>query len=758
MDMVTFFKRLIRFLGNRESRATARALSAEAFRNGGWPALVALYKDRLGRMAQRSFGPGALTLGGLATHSGAQEAGTPVDYLQAIRSNFQPVQPYYVSRHDARVNMADSDIKVIAYYLPQFHPFPVNNAVWGQGFTEWTNVTRALPQYAGHYQPHLPADLGFYDLRLPEVMRSQIDLARTYGIDGFCIYYYWFDGVRVMDEPLNSFLQDSSLNFPFSICWANENWTKKWDGLDSEIVLSQDYSREKCIQFIDDVLALLQDPRYIRVHGKPLLAIYRPSLIPDIKNVVQAWRQRAVQAGLPGLWLVNAQTFGVFEPEPMGFDAAVEFPPHKINARIQEIAPPAPLWNSAFQGKVWSYSETVSEAKTREHADYPLYRCVFPSWDNEARRPGNGFSFAGANPPDFGEWLATSASFARETLPPGERFVFVNAWNEWAEGAHLEPDRHFGFAWLDQIASLKNKSITQTLLPYAVPDSSGGSQRQSGGLAVVAHLYYEETWPDIAEAVQRIEQPVDLIITTSSEKIAKVEAMVRGRFPAAEIIASENRGRDIRPFVSLLPLLIARGYRAVLKIHSKKSAHRVDGDLWRRQLLGALVPSGAGVGRYLDALARYPSLGIVAPDHNVLSVQRYIGSNQAWCNALVSQWGESPDWLLQVSPWFPAGSMFWCKPQAFQALLRCASIVQDGFEPELGQTDGTLAHAVERLFGAAALTSGYHLVEAVLATQLGSEHAAKRQEAEAQWVTHWGRTGRKRIVDTPFARPTAVDH
>lgn len=752
------FKRLIRVAINRESRLTAYALSKDAYCRGGVRSLVSLYRDRLFPGAQRL----GLSAQGKAPAEASGASGThalqAADYLQAIRASQDKHPEYFVSGTDARrAPDVGSDVRVIAYYLPQFHPFEVNNRVWGQGFTEWTNASRGLPQYAQHYQPHLPADMGFYDLRLPDTMRQQAAMAKAHGVDAFCFYYYWFDGVRVMDEPLNQLLQDATLELPFCICWANENWTKKWDGLDSEIVLAQNYSKASCLQFIDDVLPILQDERYIRVNGKPMLVIYRPSLIPDVQEVVHLWRERAAAAGLPGLWLVNAQTFGVFEPGAMGFDAACEFPPHKVNGRIDQIPVPEPLWNPDFSGKVWSYTAVASEAKTRERVDYPLYRGVFPSWDNEARRPGNGFSFAGANPIDFGEWLNTSASYARETLPADQRFVFINAWNEWAEGAHLEPDRHFGFAWLDQVARLKQRHTQIATLSYAVQPSRTAFGSTRPVIAVQAHIFYQETWPDIASAIQRIGQPVDVIVTTTPEKLLAVTQLVQQDFPTAEVFAVDNRGRDIRPFMAVLPVLVQRGYQAVLKVHSKKSLHRIDGDTWRRQLLGSLVPSPQGVQALLSAFQRYPSLGLVAPDDNLLSVQRYIGSNHRWCNTLVQEWGDSAAWLQEASPWFPAGSMFWCKPQALLPLLRCASVVNDAFELEQGQIDGTLAHAVERLTGAAALAQGYHLINASLVQQLGADHARTQRNAEQQWQQAWGSSGRRRVVDSPFARPTLAD-
>jgi len=336
-------------------------------------------------------------------------------------------------------------VRLIAFYLPQFHPIPENDAWWGQGFTEWTNVARATPLFPGHYQPHLPADLGYYDLRVPEVRTQQAELARSYGIHGFCYYYYWFNGRRLLERPLDQMLASGTPDFPFCICWANENWTRRWDGDDLDILIGQIHSPESDARFIRDVIPILRDPRYIHVNGKPLLLVYRASILPEPQRTTEVWREACRAAGIPEIHLVAAQTFGLEDPVPLGFDAAVEFPPHGIKgSRVHDVAGLHP----DFKGKIHEYGEAVEFGVGRPREDYLLHRTVMAAWDNTARRGTFAHVWRHSSPEAYERWLR--GVIANSSCDPRDRdpVVFINAWNEWAEGAHLEPDRHYGHAYL----------------------------------------------------------------------------------------------------------------------------------------------------------------------------------------------------------------------------------------------------------------------------------------------------------------------
>src|SRR5215472_7810222 len=252
-------------------------------------------------------------------------------------------------KHDRAV----FDVQLIAFYLPQFHPIPENDAWWGKGFTEWTNVRRAKPNFAGHYQPHVPTDLGYYDLCDAKTRGAQAELAREHGIHGFCYYYYWFNGRRLLNRPLDEVLRSGQPDFPFCVCWANENWTRRWDGGNDELLVAQTYSPESELALIADLLPLFRDPRYIRVEGRPLLLVYRANLMPEPRRATDAFRSVARAAGESEPYLAMVHIAGMPRPGAWGFDAAVEFPPHSMEADV--LSAHIDKLNPDFVGEVWDY-------------------------------------------------------------------------------------------------------------------------------------------------------------------------------------------------------------------------------------------------------------------------------------------------------------------------------------------------------------------------------------------------------------------
>ena len=340
---------------------------------------------------------------------------------------------------------------LIAFYLPQYHRVAENSEWWGPGFTEWTNVVKGRPNYDGHYQPHLPRELGFYDLSNVEVMREQADMARLYGVGAFCFYYYWFSGRRILEKPIDNFLC-SDIDMPYCLCWANENWTRTWDGDTRSVLLEQKYLESDPQAFIESLMPHFRDRRYLQVDGKPMLVVYRAKEIPDVARVFGIWREALKAAGFPGLHIAVVDFYDIARPDEVGADALVEFPPHKFNGP-QSVPDQVPtLTNREFRGGIVDYAKVVAQSANRPVPDFTLYRGVLPSWDNTARRQNTPTILHGSSPELFEQWLRYVRAYSREALRGrSDHFIFVNAWNEWGEGCHLEPDQKYGLRYLEAV-------------------------------------------------------------------------------------------------------------------------------------------------------------------------------------------------------------------------------------------------------------------------------------------------------------------
>lgn len=362
--------------------------------------------------------------------------------------------------------MGDPAVRLIAFYLPQFHPIPENDAWWGKGFTEWRNVVQAKPLFTGHYQPHLPADLGFYDLRVPETRQAQANLAREFGIHGFCYYHYWFSGRRVLERPFNEVLALGQPDFPFCLCWANESWTRAWDGQSGVFLLKQEYSEEDDYQHIRWLLNAFGDKRYLRYEGKPIFLVYRAENLPNPLRTTEIWRTEARRAGIGELFLCHVESnfLGIREdPVRRGFDSAVEFQPditgfsHTLSLKhwVKNFFARFNLAKRAYRAyqakqtyHIFDYSNMVQYAVQKSLPSYKWFRCVTPRWDNSPRLKQDAHVLHGSTPTIYGKWL-TSIVRQSARSGPENNLVFINAWNEWAEGNHLEPDLAFGNAYLE---------------------------------------------------------------------------------------------------------------------------------------------------------------------------------------------------------------------------------------------------------------------------------------------------------------------
>jgi lipopolysaccharide biosynthesis protein len=365
-------------------------------------------------------------------------------------------------------------MRAIAFFLPQYHPIPENDRWWGPGFTEWTNVARARPLFRGHHQPHIPGELGFYDLRLDETREAQAALAVEHGLGGFCYYHYWFNGRELLERPVNEIVASGRPDFPFCLCWANEHWTRAWDGKDREILVRQDYRRYDPGAHMERLAGTFADPRYITVHGRPLLLVYDAGAIPGLPRVVDRWRERAERLGLAGLYLCGVLSthnrMSVAEFLDSGFDAVAQFQPS--GPRHLPAVPGRSLlrsgarlyrrWFSRFgpvvapilppglrpDVRVLDYDAIVQRHLQVKRIPPSVFPCVMPGWDNSPRRRVGATVIQNDDAELYGRWLSHCLDLVSERHPD-EQIVFINAWNEWGEGCHLEPDVRNGRAFLE---------------------------------------------------------------------------------------------------------------------------------------------------------------------------------------------------------------------------------------------------------------------------------------------------------------------
>lgn len=612
----------------------------------------------------------------------------------SILDAYEVEEACYVPRLAADAPPVAKAARVIAFYLPQFHPIPENDGWWGKGFTEWTNVKPAKPQFDGHYQPHVPDNLlGYYDLSDTGVMRKQIELAKQYGIEGFCFYTYWFTGHRLLETPVDNYLADPSLDLPFCICWANENWSRRWDGLEKDILIEQHYSSDDDVNFIAHMSKYLRDPRYIRINGRPLLVVYRPNLFPSMKDTAVRWRDWCRNNNLGEIYIAYVQSFENRDPADYGLDAAIEFPPNNTSPpNITHSITPA---NDDFAAKVYDWRALVENSKGYKRQGYKLFRGVNPSWDNTARRKNKGSILLHSSPCGYQEWLYNAIADTQQRFTePDERLVFINAWNEWAEGAHLEPDQRYGYAHLEATRMAQVRQLTSAPIT-------------TSGLAIVIHAFYIEIFSEIIEKLHEIKNlSFKLFVTTPHAQSAEVEMILQSSSFPYLLLTVNNRGRDVLPFLKIAGKVEQEGYAYILKIHTKKSRHREDGDIWRHDLYNKLLDENS----IRMALKRFDSeanLGVLGPSGHIVPMNVYWGSNAPTVVSIGYRLGQVPAKIKRLD--FVAGTMFFARMQALRPLFNLA-INEEDFEAEAGQIDGTLAHALERIISISCSSQGFELV------------------------------------------------
>lgn len=370
-------------------------------------------------------------------------------------------------------------MKPIAFYLPQYHSIPENDEWWGKGFTEWDNVKKSVPLYKGHNQPEIPLDGNYYNLLDPKVQEDQAKLAKEYGVYGFCYYHYWFSGELLLEKPMENMLKNKKVDIPFCVCWANETWSRTWDGKASDVLIEQDYdgAPEKWKKHFEYLLPFFKDDRYIKHENKPMLLIYKPQLFFQCKMMMDCWNELAIQNGFDGIYW-GYQHRSAFDSKNCEniFDFGVEFEPF-FTVREIDIEKENRYLNFGFIGSVlkqaqflvWKLRKYILKTPIlfdydiiwqriieREPCRNNLYPGAFTSWDNTPRRGRNGSVFKGASPQKFENYISEQIVHAKEVYR--SEYIFINAWNEWAEGAHLEPDEHNQYGYLKGLKKALERS------------------------------------------------------------------------------------------------------------------------------------------------------------------------------------------------------------------------------------------------------------------------------------------------------------
>lgn len=599
-------------------------------------------------------------------------------------------------------------VKALVFYLPQFHEIPENNIWWGKGFTEWTNVKKATSKFPAHYQPRLPhKDFGFYDLSLVDCIKKQVDLAKEHGIFGFCFYYYWFSSKKLLFKPLDLLLSHPEIQINFCLCWANENWTRTWSGNEKDVLIAQHYDNSDPHNLIADLKKYVQDKRYICVNGRPVFIIYN---INDIINpiwFISELKKEAIQQGIGELsiWVCGEIKNKNLENELFKdlLDRKIEFPPH--NMGYQDIEDSI----LGLDGKLWNYSLLVDRIlqtrKTETNSDN-TYRTVMLGWDNSPRRLTGYNAFTGFDLRKYYSWLKANVEEAIYKFNYEERFVFINAWNEWAEGTYLEPDKKFGYA------SINTTSQALFLEDFSSVIKSDRKSVLSSKVAVQLHVHYVDLIDEMIGYLNNINVPFDCFVSTNSYKKASyIYKALREKCNANyfEIMIIENKGRDVAPLLLQMKNR-CRDYEYLCHIHTKKSKHLDGGNLWRNHLLRELLGSKAIVDCILKNLETNKALGLVIPSHyeEIGSITSSWGENKAFVNNFLLRIGLPKIPLNKTIP-FPSGNMFWARSSALeQAFLNSLSL--DDFPDELGQLDGTLMHGIERSWPLIVRFNGYRTV------------------------------------------------
>ena len=627
-----------------------------------------------------------------------------ITVLDCARQNIATSNRRFVPRMTYSPDFSGSKVKLFALYVPQFSPFP-KDSVWQRAkFTSWADVSNAMPQYADHHQPQLPVELGFYDYRSADVLKRQVILARQYGIAGFCFHYYWSALASIVEQPLNRFLSEPSLDIEFCIYWDKDEMPGRQDDANRP----HRFSAEDDYAFIDALATAFADVRCRKIDQKPVLLVANVAALSDAAGTAARWRVQASRIGITGLYLIAVGTAGTRALPVAGFDAQVEFPPGGFSESVHDITSDIKFVNPKFAGHIYDYGVFADSRSRTSTLGATSFEAVMPSWDSEVLVPGAGTSFAEATPERYANWLAKAATTTAQKRPE-EQLLFINAWNAWSEGAHMEPDQRHGYGYLHATATvLQNLQVSQNDSVIEAINQSFTKRRET---VVIAHIFYEDLIDSLFDSyLSAVQNKCDLIVTVMQNASVASLCKIKAKFDNCFIIQTTNCGRDIRPFIAALRKANELGYLYACKLHTKKSLQLFYGDEWRTQLLDSLFPHANAIDEVVQRFSDDPALGLLAPKLSLsdLSEAAAHAGNAVWLNKLLARRGQEK-LIGRYNFHFPAGSMYWFRLAALAQLLDDDFVSMDEFELEAGQLDGTLAHAMERIIGLMPSTNQFEI-------------------------------------------------
>ncbi len=657
---------------------------------------------RVGRVARQGAAreKGASPGGGAARGDVNLGGGTGIsEVLPASSEGGAPsLLQEWAELDESGIALDGSAALLIALYLPQSQALGNSGHTLTSGPVTWAQVSAARALFPGHQQPRVPMELGYYDTRVDQIVERQVALARLHGIGAFCFYDRWSPPAATHPDILETFLRRKELQMQFCICWVPQSLGPPAATGSTPSWADATPLAEQVAAFVEASEVALRDDRYIRVSGRPLILIHSDSAPPEQQAILSAVKGRASALGLVEPIVAGTAELGSSGDAVTAWDAVVAWPRGALDggAGVLDKGPGAP----GFVPRSREYEEVVMAACREYEAAPPSvgrWPLVVSGFDNTPVKGVNGTVLARSNPWNYKRWLVAAIKASAQWNGDSSGLVFINAWNNWGEGAFLEPDQEYGYGYL-----------------RATKEALQESERTKPGprIAVVVHLFYPEMWEEIAAGLVRLPWNFDLWVSTPTGFPDAVRERVLRRFPEARVTAVRNQGRDVLPFLRFMRLARGEGYELVCKVHTKLSRHRADGGMWRRAMLRDLIGGVDACQKILTAFEEDPSLGLVVPEQCALQSTYYWGAGEAGSRnrervrALATSIGLTPE----ADFVFPAGSMFWFRWKALERLSDLPLEAGD-FEWEAGQTDGTMSHALERFFGMVCLQSGYQVGE-----------------------------------------------